>query len=219
MTVSMATAGAEFRSLVFSSVAGAPWSPLRRVPWRRSRLSLDFDESAPSACRDAASGAEVRATPVERTRGPWGGALHVRARIRIENSPTFQNAVRPSRPRPGFGPMRSAIPGDPLQANARRRSTRFTSTSAWPTESRNSNSKTPKTCGPYQGTRYPLPVVPLGRWSHVAATFDRVRSALYLDGRRAAWQTQPERLLPNVLPLGIGEGRHRVAAGRSRCRA
>lgn len=215
VTVSMATAeGAEFHGLVFSSVAG--FAPVVAPP-PRSRsdglcLSLDFDESAPSACRDAASGAELRtATPVERTRGPWGGALHCpRSGIRIENSPTFQNAVealtteawiRPD----AIGSYQAILFKGQRAAEIDAVHFHFGLADGKPEFKFKDAENVWR--GLYRGTRYPLPVVPLGRWSHVAATFDKGKVCLYLDGRRAASaQTQPERLLPNVLPLGIGEG-------------
>lgn len=52
-----------------------------------------------------------------------------------------------------------------------------------------------------------VPAAPARRWSHVAATFDRGRIDLYLNGKvLLSGQEQTARLVPNPFPLGIGRG-------------
>jgi len=52
-----------------------------------------------------------------------------------------------------------------------------------------------------------VPAVPPRRWSHVAATFDRGRIDVFLNGRSIlSGRGDPQRLVPNPHPLRIGRG-------------
>jgi hypothetical protein len=211
----------EFYELLFSSFPG--YTPqFEETATQRADgllLALDFAEVERRSCRDTAGGTTFRLTrSVKQESGPWGHALRITdAGMQIDPSPTFRSAAETLtavawvRPDAANGYQAVLFKGQRSEGSSAihfhfglcdgKPEFKYTDRSGvW--------------AGLFRGPSYPVPAVPLGQWSHLAATFDKGMIRLYVNGQEVAARKSPVgRMIPNSHPVVVGQGQ--TSDGRS----
>ena len=204
----------EFYGLVFSSVAGYSPEPEETVSQRADGLllALDFAEVERQTCRDTAGSRTFRTSrSAERESGPWGHALRVTtAGMQIDPRPTFRSATEALttlawvRPEAANGYQAVLFKG---QRSGGSSSIHFHFGLCDGKLEFKYTDRAGVWAGLYRGPSYPVPAVPLGQWSHLAATFDKGMIRFYVNGQEVASRKSPvERLIPNSHALYVGQG-------------
>jgi len=213
LTLAVSAAGkAKFREVLF---AARPEDAPRLSSASRADgllLALDFAPVGQQACGDRAGNGPLRTTRrAEFTAGPWGHALRCqRGALEIEDAPGMASAVEAlttivwARPESTTGYQALLYKGHRSGGSMAIHfhfglcdgKPEFKFADAGGTWS-----------GLFRGNNYPLPAVPVGSWSHLAATFDKGLIRLYLDGREvASHKGRIASLLPNDHALYVGQG-------------
>ncbi|MEN6408036.1 MAG: LamG-like jellyroll fold domain-containing protein [Thermoguttaceae bacterium] len=210
----VASGEAEFHELLFSADAGyVPPDDETAVPRADGLLlALDFTDVARQSCRNTIADRTLHLNRCSRQdSGPWGHALRTgRHGVQVEDGLTFAAAAEAMTAMAwvrseSLGGYRAILfkgqrTSEPAKihfhlglADGQPEFKFADGKGAW--------------AGLLRGKSYSVPAVPLGSWSHLAATFDKGTVRLYLNGRQvASRKSGVQRLIPNASALCIGEG-------------
>ncbi|MEN6497789.1 MAG: LamG-like jellyroll fold domain-containing protein [Thermoguttaceae bacterium] len=175
-------------------------------------LWLGFEETEPFSCHEQVTGSGARSDRrIERVQGPWGWALSCQGRssVQVADMPspadtghlTVEAWIRPTRTEGYRTILFKGTRSEALQAvqfcmdlsDGKLELKFHDSRGGWQ--------------GVFDGGQHPERMVAAGRWSHVAATFDRGLVCLYVNGRQvASRRTSCEQLLAGQAPVLIGVG-------------